>query len=238
MISQALDYTIEAVERLADVKFGTTAGSRHQRPDAITAINDAYREYQTMLVSQGFDLFVTESSPAALPTTAETSEDYSLITLPTGLASLQRVDVLLSGRWYAAEHVEWSQLRQFNREQYGFSRRIAFSVKSAGSVTGSSEVAGTVAIAPFLQGSYKLSYLPEQAVVTTETDVFRFQNAYGFKWVVYEVVAGLTIRDRDSSGHYDMAVRERAEAKKSIGAAVPVTVSTGSTTTVRSRNYR
>lgn len=238
MITQTLNKLVSAVERLSDVKLGTGSGSRHTRTKVIGYINDANRRYQTLLVNRGFMLFVTETSAAALPSTAETDENYSTVSFPTDAASIQRVDVRVGGQWISADYVEWSQLRDFNYQKSSRFQKIGFAVKSIPTVSGTTVSAGTIAIAPFIQGTYKISYLAEVTEVTEDEDLFRFMNQAGADWVTYEVVAKITLEDRDSKTNYAMASAERDRALNDIGRAVPVVVNTGSKTTIRSRNYR
>lgn len=237
MISRSLDYLVARAARLADVTIGAS-GVRHLTADVESDVNAAYRQYQANLIAAGFDLFTLETSPAALPSSPETGEDYSLVDIPTGTASIKRVDVLVDSEWVEAEAVEWGQIRQFTRQNWDTHRRIGFSVRSMGTVSGSTEGVGTMAIAPFVTGTYRISYLPEQPDITTGTDVFRFQSEDGAKWVICEVASQLAIRDHNQHGNYDRIVAERSRAKAHIGTAIPAVVSTGSTTTVRSRNYR
>lgn len=243
MITKTLTEFTRAVEYGANVRGAVGAGTtyRHPTDDVNAEINSSYAEYRELLVERGFDFFLTEGSQTALPSTrADTNENYSLIDWPATAELIKRVDVYKSGHWEALEEIDWSALRVAigSSGTTTSERPRFFSPKSFGTVSGSTETAGKIALAPFATGGvYKLSYMTHWVDITTGANKFIFPTETGYRWSVWNCVAKLLIRDEDPQSLYSKTVNERERCEQRIGRFSPRTVSTGGGQMRRKANY-
>lgn len=227
----------------ADVVLGATDASRHETTDVGLYINDSYRAMQLLYTTRGWDYFLEETALAALPTSrADTNEQYSLIDWPSGATEIHRIDVYADGEWGELDRRDWRTLRSEYRrgEASGYRRPLVYAPKKHGSVAGAVFTVGKIAIAPFCSnGTYKVSYVPEWADISTTngTHLFLFPNELGAQWLVWDVVAKISIRDRDNRGRHDDSLTERARIEALIGHHVPHVTSTGPISVQRSPHY-
>lgn len=227
----------------ADIVLGSGSTDRHETTDAALYINDSYRAYLTLLTTRGFDFALTETALASLPTSrADTNEQYSLVDWPSGAILIKRVDVYSDGEWHELDRRDWTTLRSEWRSgaNGGARRPVVYAPKSHGTVSAATFTAGKIALAPFSSnGKYKITYQAEWADIAaaSTTSLFLFADELGAQWVVWDFVAKVAARDRDSKKRYEIAVRERQHCEELIGQFTPVIVQTGPTTMVRSPSY-
>lgn len=231
LIGKEADVTIAA---------GTDATKRHDVTEANVYVNDSYREYLSFMTTRGFDYFLEESALAALPTQrADTNEQYSLIDWPSSALALKRLDVYSAGEWHELQRRDWSQLRSEGRSAAGTaSRPLVFAVKSHGKVSASTLTAGKIALAPFSSnGTYKATYLPEWANITTDANLFLFHDEWGAQWMTWNTVIKYSAQDNNAKKRFEIAQIQQAKCEAIIGHFVPQIASTGPLTVTRSPDY-
>ena len=242
-LTRTMTALLDRCAKKADVVLGADSTARHQTADVGLDINDSYRVMQRLYVTRGFDFFLTETSLANLPSTrADTNEQYSLIDWPSTAVSLHRIDVYADGEWSELARREWTTLRSEYRrgEASGHRRPLVYAPKSHGTVATTVFTAGKIAIAPFATtGKYKISYLPEWTDIATSngTYLFLFPDELGAQWLMWDVVAKISIRDRDNRGRHDDSLLERSRIEALIGHHVPHVTSTGAISVQRSPSY-
>lgn len=245
MIAKTLAEGIRAVEYGAGIRGQVGSGStfRHPTDDVIAEFNSAYVEFRELMVERDFPLFLLETALTDLPSTrADTNENYSLIPWALTMQVIKRVDVYQNNEWSSLTELDWAGMRdaiQSTGSQGGRGYRpLYFSPKSFGTVSGATEAAGEIALAPFgTGGKYKLSYLPTWTAITDTTHKFIFPHETGFRWTVWNCIARLLIRDEDPGGRYTKSENERAKAEARIGRFQAKTIQTGGSGMRRSRNY-
>lgn len=245
MIIKTLTELKRAVEYEASVRgqIGTGNTFRHPVDDIEAEVNSAYAEMREMLVTRDFDYFIEETAQALWPTSrADTDENYSLIDWPANALLIKRVDVVKNQNWESLEEIDWTQLRLAISPSANTTnqRPQFFSAKSFGTITGSTEVAGKIALAPFATGGkYKISYMPRWIDITNDTDEFIFPSETCFRWCVWNTVARICVRDESemSTTRYNKSVTERSICEDRIGKFVPRTIGTGGGQMRRNPNY-
>lgn len=243
MIVCTLGEMKRAVEYGAGIRgqIGTGPTFRHPDVDVEAEINSSYGEFRELLVEKDFDFFLEETAQANLPTgRADTAETYSVVDWPLAAQLIKRVDVFVNNEWTSLEDIDWSQLRLpiCGNGTSIATRPLYFSAKSFGTVTAATEAAGKIALAPFAsRGKYKLSYLPRWTDITDDTHEFIFPTETGKRWVVWNTIARISIRDEDPGKRYDKSVTERGLCEARIGRFSARTIATGGTRMRRSKNY-
>jgi len=231
LIGKEADITIAA---------GTDATKRHDTTEANVYVNDSYREYLSFMTTRGFDYFLVESALAALPASrADTNEQYSLIDWPANALALKRLDVYSAGEWHELQRRDWSQLRSENRSSAATATRpMVYAVKSHGSVSAATLTAGKIALAPFsTNGTYKTTYLPEWANITTDAHLFLFHDEWGAQWTVWNSVIKYSAQDNNAKKRFEIASIQQKKCEEMIGHFVPQIASTGPLTVTRSPDY-
>lgn len=242
-LTRTMTALLNRCAKAADVVLGSDSTARHETADVGLYINDSYRALQAFLVTRGFDFFLTESPLANLPSSrADTNEQYSLVDWPTAAVSLKRIDVYSDGVWAELDKRDWTTLRSEYRagSSSGYRRPLVYAVKSVGTVATTVLTAGKIALAPFSSnGQYKITYLPEWTDIDTAngTHLFLFPDELCAQWLVWDVVAKISIRDRDNRGRHDDSLVERGRIEALIGQHVPAVAATGSISVQRSPSY-
>lgn len=232
--------TLFAKEADITIAAGTDTTKRHDTTEANVYVNDSYRAYLSFMTTRGFDYFLIESALAALPVSrADTNEQYSLIDWPSNALALKRVDVYSAGEWHELMRRDWSQLRSEGRSsQVSALRPLVYAVKSHGSVSGATLTAGKIALAPFSSnGTYKTTYLPEWANITTDTHLFLFHDEWGAQWCIWDAVVKYSAQDNNAKKRYEIAVTQQLKCEAMIGQFVPQIASSGPLTVTRSPDY-
>lgn len=231
LIGKEADITIAA---------GTDVTKRHDVTEANVYVNDSYRAYLSFMTTRGFDYFLVESALAALPVArADTNEQYSLIDWPANALALKRLDVYSAGEWHELARRDWSQLRSEGRSSTtSATRPLVFAVKSHGSVSAATLTAGKIALAPFSSnGTYKTTYLPEWANITTDAHLFLFHDEWGAQWMVWDAVIKYSAQDNNAKKRFEIASIQIKKCEEMIGHFVPQIASTGPLTVTRSPDY-
>lgn len=242
-LTRTMTALLNRCAKAADVVLGANDQSRHETTDAGLYINDSYRAMQRLYVTRGFDYFLDETALANLPSSrADTNEQYSLIDWPSSAVSIHRIDVYADGEWSELQRRDWTTLRSEYRrgEASGYRKPLVYAPKSHGTVSTTTFTAGKIAIAPFsTNGQFKISYLPEWTDISTSngSHLFLFPDELGAQWLVWDVVAKISIRDRDNRGRHDDSLTERARIEALIGHHVPHVTSTGPISVQRSPHY-
>lgn len=233
MLEKTLTEAARAIPYVGGIKTGTGATFRHPVEDLYPEINSAYRELREETIERDMGFYVVESALATLPTArASAQENYSLIDWPLTAQAIVRIDVLVNGYWDKLERVEWENLRQVlpvvttARSE----RPTHYSPRDSGTVVAATQTAGKIALAPFCPvGSYKMSTLPHWADISTVTDKFIFPTESAFRWMVWNVVARISCRDKNQGARYTMAVREMERCAEKMGRFATKGVPSGGT---------
>lgn len=221
---------------------------RHPNDDINAELNSVIQAFREELTSRDFPFYIEETEQDDLPTErADDNENYSLIDWPTLAHEIRRIDVYSGQRWESLTPVDWSRLRDVLPERSSTnSRPLFYSVKKQGTPTSIEGVDGTeydvdagkIALAPFsTTGVFKLSYLPVWVSALDDDEILVFPSEFGFRWCVWEMVARISVRDRNAGKRGDMAKIERAVCETKIGRYVPKVVNTGGQTMRRSKRY-
>lgn len=232
--------TLTAKEADVTIAAGTDATKRHDTTEFNVYQNDSYREYLSLMTTRGFDYFLVESALASLPSSrADTLEQYSLIDWPSNALALKRVDVYSGGEWHELQRRDWSQLRSEARSSAATAvRPMVYAVKSIGSVSGTTLTAGKIALGPFSSnGSYKTTYLPEWANITTDAHLFLFHDEWGAQWTMWNNVIKYSAQDNNAKKRYEIATTQQKKCEEMIGHFVPQIAATGPLTVTRSPDY-
>lgn len=222
---------------------------RHPNEDLDAELNSTYQAFREELTSRDFPFFVEETEQDDLPTErADDNENYSLIDWPTLAHEIRRIDVY-SGQsnWESLVPVDWARLRDVLPRTTERCRVPRFySVKKQATPTSIEGAegdeydvdAGKIALAPFgTSGVYKLSYLPVWTYALDDDELLVFPSEFGFRWCVWEMVARISVRDRNAGKRGDMAKVERAVCEAKIGRYIPKVINTGGSTMRRSARY-
>lgn len=250
-VAKTLSEYRQAVVYEAAIGGATGDGStfRHPTDDLIREMNSAYASFREELTTRDFDFFVVEGEQDALPTDrADVHEQYTIIDWPTNAQVLRRIDVYSAGMWEALSQIDWARIRDVapQRGDARQSRPRFFAIKNFGSTnsfegvdgTEYEQVAGEIAIIPFATtGQIKMSFLPFWVPILDDDDLFLFPDEVGFRWCVWEVVARISVRDRNAGKRYDMSQQQRAVCETKIGRYVPKVINTGAVQMRRSRRY-
>lgn len=216
----------------SDVRFvGDLQGLTDRHPDAdlTLRINASIRALRALITANGLPYFLTSTSPATLTGTLVTDESYSEIPWPAAAVQIHGVDVEFTGStgdWYPLQPITWVQRRTL---AYAWERQgpRAFAVRTIPVGSGSSTVAGTIALFPGADsGRYKIWYLTDFTDLSSDTDVFLGLPDW-HEWVVQDVVRVLAERDDDQRETYQIATAKQTEAEQRLLASVTRTVSAG-----------
>lgn len=233
----ALEKTLAECARAVQWGSSSKAGSgttfRLDTGDLYPEINSAFRELREESVERDWPFYVTEGTLAALPTSrASTRENYSVVDWPTTAQAIVRVDVLVNGYWDSLTRVEWDNLREVLSHVASSStaRPTHYAPRDMGTVSGATQTAGKIAIAPFCRtGQYKLSTLSHWVDLTDTSHKFLFQSESAFRWMVWNTVARIACRDRNLANRYEMATREMERCAEKMGRFATKGVPSGGT---------
>lgn len=247
MISKTLEQVRNAV--IYECSIGGAVGIgdafRHDQDQVDADINSAYQCLLEELTSRDFPYFIEETEQDSLPTErADTNENYSLIDWPTIAHEIKRIDVYTSGSWTPPlTEVDWSLLRDVvGGSPRTVTRPLYYAIKKVATTNSFEGVDGTefeleagkIVLAPFCSvGTYKLSYLPVWTGALEDDELFVFPSEFAFRWVVWEAVARVSVRDRNAGKRRDMAVQERGLCEEKFGRYVPRKVAAGGSGTMR-----
>lgn len=212
MLTQSISSFESELRYLADIQGLSTSQGRHPSTDLRILINDSYRSLRNLVLSFGYTQFVTRGTTTALPTSAvETNERYAVISTPVAVNQIKMVDVRISpDDWRALPECTLLQLREISRRRWrGVAdtprRPIAWCWLQAGTVSGSTFTAGQIAIAPVpTGGDYALWTMNEWTSITSDTDVFLYQNEDWRQWHLFDVMSKVCgARDKNNSAKLD-----------------------------------
>lgn len=233
MLEKTLAEAARAIPYVGGIKTGTGSTFRHPIEDLYPEINSAYRELREETIERDMGFYVAESALAALPTArASAQENYSLIDWPVTAQAIVRVDVLVNSYWDKLERLEWENLRGVLPvvASARSERPTHYAARDSGTVSAATQTAGKIALAPFCpSGSFKLSTLPHWVDITDVTHKFLFPSESAFRWMVWNVVARISIRDRDNGGRYKRALLEMQRCAEKMGRFATKGVPSGGT---------
>ena len=113
-----------------------------------------------------------------------------------------------------------------------------YAVKTIGSVSAATLTPGKIGLAPFSSaGSYKATYLPEWANITTDAHLFLFHDELGAQWTMWNTVIKYSAQDNNAKKRYEIASVQLEKCSQLIGHFVPQIASTGPLTVTRSPDY-
>jgi hypothetical protein len=208
------------VRYLADIEGQT---DRHPDADLLRRVNASIRALRGMVTARGAPYFLTATTAATLASTQVSGEGYSEVPYPTTAVQIHGVDVEPSsgsGAWYPLQPISWGQRRNARIPGPGYPEFFAVRTIPAGS--GSSTVAGTIALFPAAgSGQYKIWYLPDftDLVITGGTDVFLGLPDW-HEWVMWNVVEDIAARDDDQRETFAIAREKKAAAETRLVEAI------------------
>jgi hypothetical protein len=140
---------------------------------------------------------------------------------PATAVQIHGVDIEFAGStgdWYSLQPITWVQRRTFAYGRDG--SPCAFAVRAIPQGSGSTTVAGVIAIFPAATaGNYKIWYLPDYTDLALGTDVLLGLPDW-HEWVVQDVVRTLAERDDDQRETYQIATAKQQEAEARLLASV------------------
>jgi hypothetical protein len=217
---------------LADVRYVGDQQSltdRHPDADITNRLNASVRSLRALVTANGLPYFLTNTAAATLAGTRVTDESYSEVPWPATAVQIHGVDVEFTGStgdWYPLTPITWVQRRTL---AYAWERQgpRAFAVRAIPTGSGSSTVAGAIALFPGADsGRYKIWFLPEFTDLSSGTDVLLGLPEW-HEWIVQDVVRTLAERDDDQRETYQIATAKQAEAEARLLASVGRVVSAG-----------
>jgi hypothetical protein len=216
---------------IADVRFVGDQESltlRHPDADITKRLNASIRALRALVTASGMPYFLTSTASATLASTQVTGESYSEVPWPATAVQIHGVDIEFAGStgdWYSLQPITWVQRRTFAYGRDG--SPCAFAVRAIPQGSGSTTVAGVIAIFPAATaGNYKIWYLPDYTDLALGTDVLLGLPDW-HEWVVQDVVRTLAERDDDQRETYQIATAKQQEAEARLLASVTRAVSAG-----------
>lgn len=248
MFTKTLAQWKQRVSVLADILGQVGSGNtfRHST-DIVDEIGDeTFKRLRGLTARKGFREYLLQTSKAALPTTAvSTDEQFATIAYPTGATHIRGIDVLQNGQWRRLKRLDgWAERRdhQATSEAWQNQRPYAWDVLNHGSVATTVLTAGTIAIFPVPQdGDYTLWYLPDWTPIAGhDTYLFLYREQC---WYDYHVAQGVIeicgLRDNDAQrGRASYAEKMSNAAELAIGEFTSQETSDGPRSWTRDfRNY-
>lgn len=174
---------------------GENQTARHTDAQLTGLANAGYRVLRSVVTEYGYAEFLSAATGAFTGNPA-TGETYAEIAYPSGAVSVRGVDVYQSPQWQPLDPIAFQSRRQYAHRA---ALPEAFTVLNAGTVSGTTYTAGTIAVMPVpaAGAQYKVWYLPEWADLSTDTHLFLYQDENWLQYHLYWCMAELCMRDRD-----------------------------------------
>ena len=213
----------------------------NRHPDALLneLANAGYRWLRANVTDWGFTSFLSQATGNTSASAADTNENYSSITYPSGATQIHAVDVFDTPEWVRLEPITLASLRQF--EDTADIER-AWLVDLSGSVATTVFTTGRILLTPRARARpYKVWYLPEWADISTDTHLFLYQDELWLQMHLYWCISQLCTRDQDDPNREQRALFEINPAQAGSTAArvrsMAPRVMSGARQVRRSRNY-
>ena len=115
MFTKTLAQWKTRVANLADINGQVAAGSTYRHATTIVdeIADETYKRLRSLVARRGFREYLSQTSKAALPTTAaSTDEQFATIAYPSGATHIRGLDVLQNGQWRRLKHLDgWCERR-------------------------------------------------------------------------------------------------------------------------------
>lgn len=200
---------------------GSYDGLSDRHPAATIKIlwNIAWQELREMVSFLEDGAFLQQTAPAALPTTAATSEDYAVIDWPVNAVSIFGVRVKTNDRWRALKPLPTAALHDYNWEGLtGTTSRapIGYILKTIPFGATTTETAGKIMLVPVpTGGTYSLWYLEAWTPLTGDTDRVSGHAAW-IEHSVWNTIIKMRAKDGIRDATFMTAVEERAKCEERI----------------------
>lgn len=204
---------------------GNLAGytSRHGTDVLRELWNESWQELREEVSFHEDGTFLTQTAPAALPTSAAiTGEVYAEVDFPADAVAIYGVRVKDARRWRPLKPIPVSAIHDYQRDGlfsgFGFDdghvRGYALRTIPVGS--GTSELAGKIMLAPVPRsGEYSVWYLQAWEPLTDGTHKVSGHAAF-LEWSVWDTVVKTRAKDGKRDKTFLIAVEERDRAMERI----------------------
>ncbi len=182
--------------------------------------NIAWQELREMVSFMEDGTFLQQTTPAALPTTPATNEDYVVIDWPTNAVSIFGVRVKTDQRWRALRPLPTAALHDFTYDGYFRSASarapIGYILKTFSYDATTTETAGKIMIVPVpTGGTYSLWYLEAWTPITSDTTVVSGHAAW-IEHSIWNTVVKMRAKDGQQDATYNIAIKERDMCRERI----------------------
>jgi hypothetical protein len=194
---------------------------RHSTTTIKELWNIAWQELREMVSFLEDGTFLQQTTPAALPTTAVSGEDYVVIDWPTNAVAIFGVRVKTeTNRWRALRPLPTAALHDFNFDGWYHSSTsrapVGYILKTIPFGAATTETAGKIMIVPVpTGGTYSLWYLEAWTPITSDTAVVSGHAAW-IEWTIWQTVIKMRAKDGLTDATYNIAVKERDRAEDRI----------------------
>jgi hypothetical protein len=212
----ALSAIVDQIQYRANVD-----GYEQRHPDATIKElwNISWQELREMVSFLEDGTFLQQTTPAALPTTAVTNEDYVVVDWPVNAVSIFGVRVKTNDKWRPLKPLPTAALHdyQYNDLWDTTSRSpVGYILKTIPFAVTTTETAGKIMIVPVpSSGSYSVWYLEAWTPLTGDTDRVSGHAAW-IEWSVWQTVIKMRAKDGQQDATYRIAVAERDKAEERI----------------------
>jgi hypothetical protein len=185
---------------------------RHSTTTLKTLWNISWQQLREEVSFLEDGTFLQQTTPANLPTTPATSEDYVVIDWPVNAVAIYGVRVKTNDRWRPLRPLPTAALHDYQyRGLFNTSTRapIGYVLKTIPFGASATETAGKIMIVPVpTSGTYSLWYLEAWAPVTTDAHTISGHAAW-IEWSIWNTVVMTRAKDGQQDATYQIAIRER-----------------------------
>ena len=209
-------------EIIDDIQYrGNLAGYDQRHPEATLKIlwNASWQELREIVSFAEDGTFLQQTTPASLPTTPATSEDYVVVDWPVNAVAIFGVRVKTNERWRPLKSLPASALHDYQYDGlFGTTARnpIGYILKTIPFGASATETAGKIMIVPVpTSGTYSVWYLEAWSPVTTDAHTVSGHAA----WVehsIWSTIVKARAADGQQDDTYQIAFKERDRVEERI----------------------
>ena len=216
--------TLEAI--IDDIQYrGNLAGYESRHPEATlkTLWNQSWQELRELVSFHEDGTFLTQTTPASLPTSAAVSgEVYAEVDWPTDAVAIYGVRVKSNNRWRPLRPLPVAAVHDYQFDAAlsglgvddGIPRGYMLRTIPSGST--STEVAGKIMIVPVPStGQYSVWYLQAWTPITSDSDTVSGHAAF-IEWSIWSTIIKARAKDGKRDDTYAIAKEERDKAEDRI----------------------
>jgi hypothetical protein len=181
--------------------------------------NLSWQQLREMVSMAEDGTFLQQTTPAALPTTPATGDEYVTIDWPINAVAIFGVRVKTNDRWRPLKALPTAALHDY---QYAglfnstTTEPVGYILKTIPFGATSTETAGKIMIVPVpTSGTYSLWYLEAWTPLTTDAHTVSGHAAW-VEWSVWNTIIMMRSKDGITDDGYRIAVQERERCKDLI----------------------